>query len=114
MTKPDTLDRTIRGLKDLQRLAWERLADPTLTAFERCELRSQLKQSAAELRECLVAISEHTRFHERLPTDIGNNRGRTGFRLFKDSSDDGVPDLQHEHNSAAPLPRSEVRGHIRG
>ena len=65
MTEPDTLDRNIRGLKDLQRLAWERLADPALTAFERRELRSQLKQSAAELRKCLVIMSEHTRIHER-------------------------------------------------
>ena len=101
MTEPDTLDRIIRGLKDLQRLAWERLADPALTAFDRRELRSQLKQSTAELRKYLVAMSEHTRLHERLPIDVSNTPVRTSFRLFKDSSDDGVPDLQNEHNSAA-------------
>jgi hypothetical protein len=65
MTEPDILSRNIRALKELQRAAWQHLADPALTTFERRETRNQLKQSGAELRSYLETMSERMRFRPR-------------------------------------------------
>jgi hypothetical protein len=65
MTEPDVLSRNIRALKELQRAAWQHLADPALTTFERRETRNQLKQSGAELRSYLEMMSERMRFRPR-------------------------------------------------
>jgi hypothetical protein len=58
MTQPEVLDRNIRELQDWMRNAWIQLADPTLTAFSRRELRNQMKQHSADLRTYLQAASE--------------------------------------------------------
>jgi hypothetical protein len=65
MTEPDILSRNIRALKELQRAAWQHLADPALTTFECRETRNQLKQSGAELRSYLEMMSERMRFRPR-------------------------------------------------
>jgi hypothetical protein len=38
--------------------AWRRLADPALTAFDKRELRNQMKQADLALRQCLALASE--------------------------------------------------------
>ena len=59
MTDPDTLSRDIHALKELQRVAWSQLADPSLTVFDRREIRNRIRQSEAELRIFLDRMSEH-------------------------------------------------------
>ena len=38
--------------------AWRRLSDPSLTSFDRRELRNQMKQANASLRQCLALSVE--------------------------------------------------------
>ncbi|QOZ34450.1 hypothetical protein [Bradyrhizobium sp. CCBAU 53421] len=63
MTQPSvldqkSLDQNIRELQEWLRNAWQQLADPTLTAFSRRELRNQMKQCNADLRVQLQAASK--------------------------------------------------------
>lgn len=63
MTQPSVLDQkildqNIRELQEWLRNAWQQLADPTLTAFSRRELRNQMKQCNADLRMQLQVVSE--------------------------------------------------------
>jgi hypothetical protein len=57
MTEPEiqnhiaTLQRWLAG-------AWRRLGDPALTVFDKRELRNQMKQADASLRQCLALLSE--------------------------------------------------------
>ena len=50
MNQPVILDNDIRALQEWLRSAWQQLADPSLTAFTRRELRNQMKQCSADLR----------------------------------------------------------------
>jgi hypothetical protein len=61
MTELDVLERTIREHQEWQRVAWEHLSKPSLTAFKSRELRNQIKQSGAELRRHLDMRSERLR-----------------------------------------------------
>ena len=45
MSEPDFLSRKIGELKDWQTVAWRRIADPSVTRFERREIRNHIKQS---------------------------------------------------------------------
>jgi len=85
MNESDILDN-IHALKESQRVAWQQLAGPSLTAFERCELRKQLQLSGAELEYYLEMMSERLRFRGRLVEDVG-----AGF---------GIPDFRTEHQFA--------------
>ncbi|MBA7467328.1 hypothetical protein ES707_02544 [subsurface metagenome] len=38
--------------------AWRRLGDPALTPFDKRELRNQMKQADASLRQCLALSNE--------------------------------------------------------
>ena len=58
MTEPDILSRKIRELKEWQMVAWRRVAEPMLTAFERREIRNHIKESDGELRYYLEMMSE--------------------------------------------------------
>ncbi|MDI4232273.1 hypothetical protein OZ411_05515 [Bradyrhizobium sp. Arg237L] len=57
MTQPEILDQDIRVLQEWRRAAWQQLADPSLTAFGRRELRNQMKQHNADLRACLARVT---------------------------------------------------------
>ena len=46
----DTLDRDVHALKDWLRRAWRYLADPSMTRFERRELRNYMREAEAALR----------------------------------------------------------------
>ena len=82
MTEPDTLDHTIRALKQTQRAAWQQLADPALTTFARRELRNEIKQSGAELRSYLQMASERTRFQTRPAEMFAPALAKFEFRLL--------------------------------
>jgi hypothetical protein len=71
MTEPDILDLAIHALKELQSASWQKLGDPLLTTFERCELRNHLKQTDGELRRYLELMSERVRFQTPAAEDVG-------------------------------------------
>ena len=50
MAEIDALDRSIDALQQLQRAAWLQLADRSITAIESRGLRSELKNTAKDLR----------------------------------------------------------------
>jgi hypothetical protein len=82
MTEHDVLNRKIYELKEWQRVAWQRAADPMLTAFERREIRNDIRDGEMELRQCLGMMSERLRFQARTMEDIGDSFARLPFRLL--------------------------------
>ena len=58
MHQPEILDSDIRALQQWLRAAWQQLGDPSLTNFSRRELRNQMKQCSADLRERLQMVAE--------------------------------------------------------
>jgi hypothetical protein len=57
----DTLERDVQALKEWLRQAWGYLGQPSLTRFERQEIRNQIKQTDAELRLCLKKLEARGR-----------------------------------------------------
>jgi hypothetical protein len=82
MTEPDVLTRKIHELKEWQRVAWQRVADPLLTAFERREIRNHIRDGEAELRLHLGMMSERLRFQGRAVEDVGDSFAKLPFRLL--------------------------------
>jgi hypothetical protein len=56
MTDLEVLERSITELKAWLSGAWRHLANPSLTKFERRELRNDMKQCNIELRRCLELV----------------------------------------------------------
>jgi hypothetical protein len=65
MIEPDILNRKIRELMDWQTIAWRRIADSSVTTFERREIRNHLQECDVELRRYFVMTSEQHRFRKR-------------------------------------------------
>jgi hypothetical protein len=82
MIEPDILSQKIRELSDWQNLAWRRIADPSVTSFERREIRNHLKESDTELRRYLAMISERLRFRTSAPEDIRDSLAELKLRLL--------------------------------
>jgi hypothetical protein len=82
MTEPDILSSKIRELMDWQTVAWRRIADPSITLFERREIRNHLKESDAELRRCLAMVSERHRFRMRGPVEMRDSLAELKLRLL--------------------------------
>jgi hypothetical protein len=80
MIEPDILSQKIYELKDWQTVAWRRVADPLVTAFERREIRNHIKDSNAELRRCLGMMSDRLRFQARAVEDVGDSFAK--FRIL--------------------------------
>lgn len=57
MSEPEILDH-IHTLQRWLAAAWRRLGDPALTAFDKRELRNQMKQADTALRKCLALSTE--------------------------------------------------------
>jgi hypothetical protein len=57
MSEPDILEN-ISTLQRWLAAAWRRLGDPALTAFDKRELRNQMKQADGALRKCLALATE--------------------------------------------------------
>ena len=58
MNQPEMLDSDIRAMQQWLRAAWQQLGDRSLTTFSRRELRNQMKQCSADLRERLQMVAE--------------------------------------------------------
>jgi hypothetical protein len=58
MNQAEILDSDIRALQQWLRAAWQQLGDPSLTTYSRRELRNQMKQCGADLRERLQMLAE--------------------------------------------------------
>ena len=86
MTEPDILSRKIHELKEWQRVAWQRVADPLVTPFERREIRNHIRESDGELRRCLRMMSERLRFQPRAVEAVGDSFAKLKFRLLVNES----------------------------
>jgi hypothetical protein len=82
MTEPDILSSKIRELQDWQTVAWRRIADPSITLYERREVRNHLKDAEVELRRCLGMMAERVRFRPRSVEDVGDSLASLRFRLL--------------------------------
>jgi hypothetical protein len=82
MTDANALDRKVYELKEAQRVAWRQLADPSLTTFERREVRNQIRLSNNELRQYLEMMSERLRFRVRSAEEVAGGFGRPNLRLL--------------------------------
>src|ERR1700730_4345086 len=82
MTEPDNLGQKIHALQQWQRAAWQQLADPMLTTFDRREIRNQIKQSDGELRYFLGMMPERTHFRADPIENVGESLAKLNFRLF--------------------------------
>ena len=82
MTEPDVLSRDIDALKALQREAWRELAGPSLTTFDRREIRNRIRQSEVELRTYLTMMSERLCFRPRPVEVVRDSLASLEFRLL--------------------------------
>jgi hypothetical protein len=82
MIEPDVLSRDIDALKERQRDAWRELASPSLTVFDRREIRNRIRQSETELRTYLIMMSERLRFRPRPMEIVGDSLANLNFRLL--------------------------------
>jgi hypothetical protein len=83
MIELDVLSRQIEALMAEQREAWCELAIPTLTAFDRREIRNRIRQSGIELRDHLKVRTERLSFEPRLVEEpAADSLANIGFRLF--------------------------------
>jgi hypothetical protein len=82
MIEPDVLSRDIDSLKVLQRDAWRELAGPSLTIFDRREIRNRIRQGEVELRSHLTTMSERLRFQPRPVELVGDSLANLNFRLL--------------------------------
>ena len=82
MTEPDILSRTIKELMEWQRVAWRRVADPSVTQFERREIPNNIKESNEELRYYVGMRSERLRLQARIVEDVGDSLAKIKFRLL--------------------------------
>jgi hypothetical protein len=82
MIELDVLSRQIDALMAEQRAAWRELAVPSLTAFDRREIRNRIRQSGLELREHLKVRTECLRFQPRPVEPPTDSLANINFRLF--------------------------------
>jgi hypothetical protein len=82
MTEPDILNRKIHDLKEWQRVAWRRIADRSVTQFERREIRNHIKESDESLRHYLRMMSEHLEHTARTAKDVGDGLANIQFRIL--------------------------------
>ena len=82
MTEPDVLSRDIDALKALQRNAWRELASPSLTVFDRREIRNRIRQSEVELRTHLKMMSERLRFRPKPVEVVEDSLAKLNFRFL--------------------------------
>jgi hypothetical protein len=69
MTEIDDLNRDIKALKELLKVAWHDLASKSLTPYEFREKRNEMDRCAAELRGLLNTLEEERRLTKpKFPT----------------------------------------------
>ena len=82
MIELDVLSRQIDALMAEQREAWHELAIPTLTAFDRREIRNRIRQGEIELRDHLKARTERLKFQPRPVEPPADSLASFNFRLL--------------------------------
>jgi hypothetical protein len=82
MIEPDVLSSKISEVMDWQAVAWRRIANPSVTLFERREIRNHLKESDVELRRYLAMISERLRFRAGSPEEVRDSLAELKLRLL--------------------------------
>ena len=82
MIELDVLSHEINALMAQQREAWRELAVPSLTAFDRREIRNRIRQGQVELREHLKVRTERLRFEPRPVEPPTDSLANFSFRLF--------------------------------
>ena len=82
MTEPDVLTSKIRELQDWQTVAWRRIADPSITVYERREVRNHLKDAETELHRCLDMMAERVRFRRSTVEEVGDSLASLKFKLL--------------------------------
>jgi hypothetical protein len=60
MTELEAIDRDIRSLKELIRVAWKQLANSSLTPYERRETRNRIMVCSDELRRHMRNVELHS------------------------------------------------------
>ncbi|WP_024510618.1 hypothetical protein [Bradyrhizobium sp. ARR65] len=78
----DTLERDVQALKEWLRQAWRYLAEPSLTRFERQEIRNQIKQTDAELRACLQKLAAQNQVRSKAMDAPVRTVPRSDFRIL--------------------------------
>jgi hypothetical protein len=76
------LDHDVCALKDWLREAWRRISDPSMTAFDRRELRNYMKEAEVALHVGFArrAAAEERRREEEKATSIDR---RLEFRILQ-------------------------------
>ncbi|HLJ00291.1 MAG TPA: hypothetical protein VKT76_11280 [Bradyrhizobium sp.] len=82
MIELNLLNRQIDTLMAEQRAAWRELASPSLTTFDRREIRNRLKQAETELRDHLKIRTERLRPQPSLTEPAGDSLADIPFRIF--------------------------------
>ena len=82
MIELDILSGEIEVLMTEQREAWRELASPTLTTFDRREVRNRIRQGEVELRGHLKVRTERLRFQPRVVEPPTNSLANINFRIF--------------------------------
>jgi hypothetical protein len=83
MNEPDALDRNIKSLQQLQRVAWQQLSGRSVSALEARALRAQLRQANNELRLLLEMKSQRMRFRRQAEApDDGGAFGTPDLRFL--------------------------------
>jgi hypothetical protein len=82
MAEPDVLSRDIDALMAEQRDAWRELARPTLTTFDRREIRNRIRQGEVELRGYLGIRTERFRFRPQPAEANVDSLASINFRLL--------------------------------
>jgi hypothetical protein len=82
MIELDILSGEIDALMIEQREAWRELACPTLTAFDRREIRNRIRQGEIELRDHLKVRTDRLRRRPRPIESPAGSLANIEFRLF--------------------------------
>ena len=78
----ETLDQDVRALKEWVRGAWGQLADPSLTSFDRREMRNYMKDAEIALNAGLKRIAEREKTRREAERAVLGGR-RLDFRILK-------------------------------
>jgi hypothetical protein len=82
MDKLQILDHGIRELRRFISKGWGDIATGDLTAYERCEIREQMTQAAADLRRSLQAHETETRRLQALSQTSGRGPRSVTLRFL--------------------------------
>lgn len=82
MNEADALDRNIKSLQQLQRVAWQQLSSRSVSALEARELRAQLRHANNELRLHLGMKSQRMRFRRHAEAQDEGGFGTPDFRFL--------------------------------